>query len=119
MKLNSLTPIIYTADIQSTVDFYVKSLGFACLANVSEWGWARVKLDNAEIMISKPIDLCHFDKSTFTGSFYLNTDNVDEIWSKISTNVKVCYPIDNFDYGMREFAIYDNNGYLLQFGQDI
>jgi len=30
---------------------------------------------------------------------------------------RVCYPIENFAYGMREFAIYDNNGYLLQFGE--
>jgi hypothetical protein len=34
-------------------------------------------------------------------------------------NTKVCYPIENFEYGMREFAIYDNNGYLLQLGQEI
>lgn len=26
--------------------------------------------------------------------------------------------IENFDYGMREFAVYDNNGYLLRFGQE-
>lgn len=25
----------------------------------------------------------------------------------------------NDDWGMREFAIYDNNGYLLQFGQEV
>ena len=28
-------------------------------------------------------------------------------------------PIEDFDYGMREFAVFDNNGYLLQFGQEI
>jgi len=28
----------------------------------------------------------------------------------------VVYPIESFDYGMREFAIRDNNGYILQFG---
>src|SRR5690606_29203282 len=87
--------------------------------NEPEWGWARVKLDNADLMISKPNDHIPFHKSNFTGSFYLNTDNVDKIWNEVNQNTKVCYPIDNFDYGMREFAIYDNNGYLLQFGQDI
>ena len=30
-----------------------------------------------------------------------------------------CYPIEDFHYGMREFAIFDNNGYLLQFGQPL
>ena len=26
---------------------------------------------------------------------------------------------EDFEHGMREFAIYDNNGYMLQFGQEI
>jgi hypothetical protein len=30
---------------------------------------------------------------------------------------RVAYPLEDFHYGMREFAIYDNNGYMLQFGQ--
>ena len=111
--------MIYTTDIQGTVEFYVNILGFDCLANEIDWGWARVKLDNANHMISKPNDHIPFERSVFTGSFYLNIDNVDEIWNKIYQSAKICYPIDNFDYGMREFAIYDNNGYLLQFGQDI
>jgi hypothetical protein len=27
--------------------------------------------------------------------------------------------MENFEYGMREFAIYDNNDTMLQFGQEI
>lgn len=27
------------------------------------------------------------------------------------------YPIDDFGYGMREFALPDNNGYTLQLGK--
>jgi len=37
---------------------------------------------------------------------------------RLKDKVRVCYPLENFEYGMREFAIYDNNGYLLQFGQE-
>ncbi|MFN8278653.1 MAG: VOC family protein [Saprospiraceae bacterium] len=118
MKINKLTPTIYTADLQVTVDFYVRTLGFTCLTNEPEWGWARVQLDNADLMISKPNEHTPFDKPTFTGSFYFNTENVDDIWNTIKDKVEVCYPIENFQYGMREFAVYDNNGYLLQFGQD-
>jgi hypothetical protein len=33
--------------------------------------------------------------------------------------VKIAYPMEDFEYGMREFAIYDNNGYMLQFGAPI
>ena len=27
--------------------------------------------------------------------------------------------IETFDWGLRGFAIYDNNSYMLQFGQEI
>ena len=119
MKLNKLTPMIYTVDVQGTIDFYVQTLGFECSANEPAWGWARVEFGHLELMISEPNDHIPFDKPTFTGSFYFGTDTVDEIWDKVNEKVKVCYPIENFDYGMREFAIYDNNGYILQFGQEI
>ena len=40
-------------------------------------------------------------------------------WQRVRERARVCYPLEDFDYGMREFAIYDNNGYLLQFGEPI
>jgi uncharacterized glyoxalase superfamily protein PhnB len=46
-------------------------------------------------------------------------DDADEVWNQLKDKAKVSYPIEDFDYGMREFAIYDNNGYLLQFGHSI
>jgi hypothetical protein len=33
--------------------------------------------------------------------------------------VAIFYPVEDFSYGLREFAIRDNNGYILQFGQEI
>jgi hypothetical protein len=37
----------------------------------------------------------------------------------LCSKLRIFYPLEDFDYGMREFAIYDNNGCLLQFGQDL
>lgn len=119
MKINSLIPVIYTKEIPETIDFYVNFLGFACTANEPELGWARVQFDHAEFLISQPNGNIPFEKSIFTGSFYLNTDNVEEIWHKVKGVAEICYTLEEFDYGMKEFAIYDNNGYLLQFGQEI
>ena len=31
--------------------------------------------------------------------------------------VPIVYPTENFSYGMREFAVRDNSGYILQFGR--
>lgn len=61
----------------------------------------------------------YVDMPGFAGPLYINTSGVGELWEKLKDKTRVCYPVENFDYGMREFAVYDNNGYLLQFGEDI
>jgi hypothetical protein len=38
----------------------------------------------------------------------LTKDNVTIMLSK--DKARLCYPVENFEYGMREFAVYDNNG---------
>ena len=54
-----------------------------------------------------------------TGALYFNVEDVDAAWEELKDKAPVEYPIENFDFGMREFAIRDCNGYLLQFGQEI
>ena len=50
---------------------------------------------------------------------YLDTDNANDWWEKLKDKVEVVYPIEDFEYNMREFAIRDCNGYMIQFGQEI
>jgi len=44
---------------------------------------------------------------------------VDAWWEYLKDKGTIVYPIENFDYGMREFAIRDNNGYILQVGSEV
>lgn len=118
-KFQPIRPMIWTNELNETIDFYVNTLGFACGEYNEDWGWASLHKDEAEIMMAKPNGHTPFDKPVFTGSFYINVDNVDALWNKLKDKCKICYEIDNFDWNMREFAIYDNNGYLLQFGTEI
>lgn len=119
MTLTGLRPILWTNEMEETIDFYTTILGFTCGERNDDWGWAALQKDGVEIMIARPNAHTPFDKPVFTGSFYLNTDHVDEWWEDLKGKTRVCYAIENFDWGMREFAVYDNNGYLLQFGQEI
>ena len=48
---------------------------------------------------------------------YALIEILDELWEKLKDKAKIAYGIETFQWEMREFAIYDNNGYLLQFGQ--
>ena len=119
MKFEALTPMIWTNEMKETIEFYTTILGFTCHEYNEEWGWASLGRDEVGIMLSKPNEHIPFKGPSYTGSFYFNVDNVDEIWEPLKSKVKVCYEIENFDYGMRDFAIYDNNGYMLQFGTEI
>lgn len=119
MKLQSLRPILWTNQLEETITFYTTVLGFTVDEKNDDWGWASLGKDSVEIMLAKPNSHTPFEQPVFTGSFYFNTDNIDQLWEQLKGKVKVCYGIENFEYGMREFAIYDNDGYLLQFGQDI
>ena len=119
MAIEKIIPMLYTKEMQATIDFYTNVPGFTCNNYQPGNGWASLQWDNVEIMLALPNEHMPFDKPAFTGSFYFRTDNVDELWERFKNKTRVCYEIENFEYGMREFAIYDNNGYLLQFGQEI
>ena len=118
-ELKTLTPMLETADIKATIDFYTTVLGFRCNNFSEDSGWASLSKDNVDIMFSGFNEHRGFIAAAMSGSLYLNVDNIDTVWATLKDNCKVCYPIDDFDYGMREFAVFDNNGYLLQFGQAI
>jgi uncharacterized glyoxalase superfamily protein PhnB len=109
--------MLYTNDSQATKAFYCDILGFRIGAEMG--GWMSLEKDDVTIMFSAPNAHIPFSGAQFTGSLYFRTDAVDEIWESVKEKTKVCYEIENFDYGTREFAIFDNNGYLLQFGQEI
>src|SRR5262249_20338974 len=117
MKLEDVRPILVVNDMEETILFYRDVLGFECVSRVE--GWAALRKDQVELMISLPNAHEPFAKPMLTGSIYFNTSDVDALWEKIKDKARVVYPIENFFYGMREFAIRDNNGYILQFGQEI
>jgi uncharacterized glyoxalase superfamily protein PhnB len=85
----------------------------------NEWGWASLRRDEVRVMLAGPNRQENDVAPGFTGSLYFRTDDADALWQLLKDNTRVCYAIQDFDYGMREFAIYDNNGYVLQFGQPI
>jgi|ERR1700704_70034 len=117
MTLENIRPMLAVNSIDDTILFYRNLLGFECVNRME--GWACLRKDKVELMISLPNAHEPFEKPTLTGSLYFNASNVDELWDEIKDKVNAVYPIENFFYGMREFAIRDNNGYILQFGQEI
>ena len=119
MKLKVLRPMLWTEDFDGTVAFYTDILGFSVEGRNDDWGWASLNKDDVWIMLAKPNEHEKFEKIGFTGSFYFTVEDADAAWRELKDKARVCYDIETFPWGMREFAIYDNNGYLLQFGQEV
>lgn len=122
MKLRNLTPMLETADLRQTIEFYKEALGFKCegmFPDTENPGWACLQKDDVVIMFTSRNAHSSIEKPMMTGSLYLYPDDVDEAWTQLKDKATVEYPIEDFIYGMREFAIRDCNGYLLQFGQEI
>ena len=112
--------MIWSENVPETIEFYTRVLGFECNEQNDEWGWASLSSgDEVGLMVARPNANTPYSEIGFTGTFYFNTDDVEAMWLKIKDNARICYPIETFKWGMREFAVYDNNGYTLQFGQEV
>ncbi|RYF84569.1 MAG: bleomycin resistance family protein [Chitinophagaceae bacterium] len=118
MVFKSLHPVLWTDRFEETIEFYTVVLGFHVRERNDEWQWAMLEKDAVALMISRPNAHASFQELGFSGSFYFRTDSIDELWVSLKEKVRICYGIENFEWEMREFSIYDNNGYILQFGQE-
>ncbi|MBE5320968.1 VOC family protein [Pedobacter sp. MR2016-19] len=114
-----LTPMLESHDMQETLKFYTEILNFTCASKFDDLSWLTLRKDEIEIMFCSPNEHRNIPKPIMSGSLYIKTNEVTALWESLKDHCKICYPLEDFDYGMREFAIYDNNGYLLQFGQNL
>ena len=119
MNVKSMTPVLRTWDLAGSREFYEQVLGFKCDVYEPEAGWAMLTYGAGSIMLTGPNEHEGDRGPAFTGSLYFRIDDADDLWARLKDQVRICYPIETFEYGMREFAIYDGNGYLLQFGQAV
>jgi len=110
--------MLETLNLEETILFYTEVLGFSC-TGYEENTWASLERDQVAVMFACPKEDREIPSLTMAGSLYFYPDRVEEIWELVKDKARVCYPLEEFDSGIREFAIYDNNGYLLQFGQEV
>jgi catechol 2,3-dioxygenase-like lactoylglutathione lyase family enzyme len=127
-KLRHLSPILWTKDLEQTISFYETVLGFKKQTQYPNF--VSLTRDNVEIMYVLPVDEpedCKdpnkkeefFPKPQLTGSIYITTEKVDELWEFVKDKASIESAICDREYLMRDFSILDNNGYELVFGEDI
>lgn len=126
MKLESITPNIMVKDVNETIDYYVKVLGFKLLDTFPESGiyeWGYVMLNEVGFMFQQEQSLkteyVELKNLPIGGAltFYIRVQGVQELYAILKEKVKVVKPINKTFYGTDEFAIMDNNGYILTFSE--
>jgi len=67
MKLTNLRPMLCTEDLQGSVDFYTKVLGFTAVEVRDDWGWASLSKDDLWLMLARPNKHEKYDKIRLYG----------------------------------------------------
>ena len=125
-EMKSLSPNLMVNDVSQTLEFYIKTLGFKKVMTVPDSGnlvWAMVQSGAITFMFQEKKNikeeypqLAQFEKGGGL-SFYINVTNVQELYDNIKGKVKIVKELYKTFYGSTDFAIEDNNGYILTFSQ--
>lgn len=119
MALTALTPMLRCADLDAALAFYTGTLDFGIDGGGAQTGWASLRHGALSLMLAAHQAPGAGAVSGFAGSLYFHTDDVDAWWQRLRQRARIAYPIEDFAYGMREFAIHDPDGHVLQFGQAV
>lgn len=117
MTFSALTPMLRRADLAAALAFYTDTLDFRIDGGGADAGWASLRHGSLALMLATRQPSTDVAVASFPGSLYFRTDAVDAWWQRLQPSARIAYPIEDFAYGMREFAIHDPDGHLLQFGQ--
>jgi catechol 2,3-dioxygenase-like lactoylglutathione lyase family enzyme len=121
-KLEFLSPLLFTKNLEATISFYETVLGFKKQGVFPNY--ASLSKDKIEIMFVQPTEVTGNKEELFqgpklTGNIYIFTEKIDELWEFVKDKATVKSSIADREYLMRDFCILDNNGYELVFGEDI
>jgi len=115
-QLNGIVLKLNTHHLEETISFYTQILGFKLTGQFQD----HIFLSKGEhSLMFLEIKESDSKEVQLSGSIYFYSPEVAKIYAEIKNKVIISYPLEDFAYGMREFGLYDNNGYLLQFGTAI
>jgi uncharacterized glyoxalase superfamily protein PhnB len=118
-----LEPMIYTTNLEESIQFYRDILGF----EVEEYypdkenpTWVCIRIGDDRLGIGKTFSYIHhkLHPRGVDGSgvqFYIRVADVDRLYDKYHDKIEIIDDIENKPWGDREFTFKDPNGYLISF----
>lgn len=134
MEWNQIIPELDVFDLEKSLDFYTKLIGFEIVYTREEDRFAFLQLGQVQLMVQE-LDLENnkwqvAKPEYLLGNginFQIDVTNIDEIYIRLKENNYTIfidmeehwYRKDNVLMGCKEFLVQDPNGYLLRFSEDL
>ena len=83
MNLTRLNPMLETQNLSKSIQWYQDILGFQLQDHIPELGWASLVYQDIRIMLVARMSQKQHPQPAFTGSFYLYTDDVGHVVSRL------------------------------------
>jgi uncharacterized glyoxalase superfamily protein PhnB len=123
-----MTANLMVERVDDSVAFYQNILGFSVVASVpNESGklqFAVLSKDNLMLMLQEKSNLMEeypilsADRVHPSVTLYIAVDNVDELYQELKERHEILCDMHATFYGSKEFAVADNDGYVLTFTEN-
>ena len=118
IAFKGITPFLKTKDLPQTIDFYVNVLGFVVASKWPSTNPTNCILDNGHVHLAFGTDPQNwYPDPGLSGQLWIDVSDVTTLHARIAGKVAIEWGPEVYDYGRREFAIKDCNGYLLTFSE--
>lgn len=128
MNFHKVTPNLIVADMEKSLKFYRDILGFTVSKTVPDkapFYFAWMKRGDADIFLNQQAppqpgqpDVLAGRQIGGTLTMYIAMDGIDELLKTVEGHgVKIAIPLHKEFYGMKEFAVFDPDGYLIIFAE--
>ncbi len=119
-----LAAFLLADDMVATIAFYRDVLGFTLNGSFGDPPeWCHLSRDSAELMFlwypphdHGPNDDHEHPSPTMTGMIYLYADDIDALYESVKQRWEIADELGPRPHGMREFDVFDPNGYRVRFG---
>jgi len=121
--LKSITPNLMVESVDETVEFYCGKLGFSVQASVpksdGKLQFAILIRDSLTVMVQdretlvEEYPVLNVSKVQPSATLYITVDNFAEFYEELKGKCDVLCDVHTTFYGANEFAVKDNNGYVI------
>jgi len=112
--MSKLVLSLLSLDLDGTRSFYER-LGFCLSGGGTLSGWIELSRNAAVIQFYHDPPIGTSAAPSMSGTIYVHVDEVDTLSAALAESSVFEWGPETMDYGMREFAVRDPNGYLLAF----